>query len=79
MIALERELREARYVTSELERKIVAHIETRIQELDDKINRVQVLDLTWAIWGLLISFVGTAWGFGAPSSEPRPDRHGPSV
>jgi hypothetical protein len=40
------------------------YMETQIQALDNKINRTQVLDLTWAIRGLLISAVGTLLSFG---------------
>ena len=62
--ALGRDLKKARADTAELERKTWAHIQSQIQSLDERINSVQVLDLRWAIWGLFISFVGTALSFG---------------
>lgn len=48
----------------DLERKLKVHMDTQIQAFDRNLDSRQALDLTWAIWGLLISFVGTAWGFG---------------
>lgn len=62
--AVGRDLKKARADTAELERKTWAHIQSQIQSLDERINSVQVLDLRWAIWGLFISFVGTALSFG---------------
>jgi uncharacterized membrane protein (UPF0136 family) len=44
---LGRELRKVRAETSELERKTLAHIETRINELSDRLDRIQVWDLRW--------------------------------
>ena len=59
-----RELRRAQVATTELKRAMLDYMETQIQALDNKINRTQVLDLTWAIRGLLISAVGTLLSFG---------------
>ncbi|OMC57429.1 hypothetical protein A5747_03435 [Mycobacterium sp. IS-836] len=56
---LQRDLEKARDKTSELKRETWAHIETQIQQLNDRLNNIQALDLTWAIWGLFITFVGT--------------------
>ena len=61
---LERELRQARDETSALERKALAHIETQIEQLSDRLDSIQVLDLRWAIWGLFVTFVGTVVSFG---------------
>jgi hypothetical protein len=58
------QLRDLEVGAVELERNLLDRIETQIQQLDDKVNRVQVLDLRWAICGLLISFFGTVWSFG---------------
>jgi hypothetical protein len=60
-----REIRKLRTEASELERKTLEHIESRIDQLDSKINRTQVLDLTLAIWGLFITTIGIALGLGA--------------
>ncbi|MEE3753359.1 hypothetical protein [Mycobacterium intracellulare] len=49
---------------TELERNMKAHTATQIQTFDRNLDSRQALDLTWAIWGLLVSFVGTASGFG---------------
>jgi septal ring factor EnvC (AmiA/AmiB activator) len=64
LIELGRELRQIRDQTAELERKTLERIQTQINELDQKINRTQVLDLIPAIVGLGISFLGTIFGLG---------------
>lgn len=57
-------IEKARADTEELQRKTWEHIQSQIKALDDKINRTQVLDLAWAIRGLLITFFGILWGLG---------------
>jgi hypothetical protein len=64
LIKLGREIRQMRDQTAELERKTLEQIETQIRELDDKINRTQVLDLVPAIIGLGISALGTLFVLG---------------
>jgi hypothetical protein len=61
---VERELDRVRHETSELERRTLAHMESQIQQLNDRLDGIQVLDLTWAIWGLFLSAVGTVLSFG---------------
>ncbi|PJE23681.1 MAG: hypothetical protein CK431_10025 [Mycobacterium sp.] len=61
---IERELRQMQAEAVELERRTWTHIQSQIQDLNQRLDRVQVLDLTWAIWGLFISFTGTLWSFG---------------
>jgi len=39
-------------------------IESQIAALDARLNAKQVLDLTWAIRGLLITLGGVLWGLG---------------
>jgi transcription elongation GreA/GreB family factor len=65
LIDLGRELRNLQSRASEIERKVLDHIESQIRELDEKINRTQVLDLIPAIVGLGISAVGTLLGLGS--------------
>lgn len=61
---LQHELEQVKDAASGLRRDLLAHIEAQIKQLDDRIDGIQALDLTWAIWGLLISFVGTVLSFG---------------
>jgi hypothetical protein len=34
-----------------VKREVLERIETEVKALNDKLDRKQVLDLTWAIWG----------------------------
>lgn len=61
---IEHELRKIRDESSQLEARMWAQIEARIQDLNDRLDRVQVLDLTLAIRGLVISLAGTLWSLG---------------
>ncbi|BBX38911.1 hypothetical protein X011_25580 [Mycobacterium tuberculosis variant microti OV254] len=49
---------------SELECKMREHTTSEIQAFDNKLDSKQALDLTWAIWGILVSFVGTVLSLG---------------
>jgi hypothetical protein len=62
--ALERDFGKLEHGTAELERNLLEHMETQIRELDNRLDSIQALDLTWAIRGLFISFVGTVLSFG---------------
>lgn len=61
---LAKELQKAVIGSSDLKREILERIESKLKELDDKLNRKQVLELTWAIWGIGITAVGAVAGFG---------------
>lgn len=61
---LGRKLRRAQVATTELKRDVLDRIETEVKALNDKLDRKQVLDLGWAIWGLFVTFVGTVLTFG---------------
>lgn len=62
---LGQELEKVKDGSAQLERKVLAHIESQIKDLNDKLNRTQVLDLRCAIAGLFITFIGICWGLGA--------------
>ena len=64
IINITEDLKKARADTEELQRKTWDHIQSQIRELNDKLNSLQVLDLRWAIWGLLITLGGILWGIG---------------
>jgi transcription elongation GreA/GreB family factor len=59
-----KEVGQAREHASDLAAKTLAHIETQIQQLRSDLDRVQVLDLRWAIAGLGITAVGTVLSYG---------------
>jgi hypothetical protein len=65
LVELGRDLRNLQSRASEIERNTLQRIDSRITELDDKINRTQVLDLIPAIVGLGITAFGTLFGIGA--------------
>ncbi|OBJ53722.1 hypothetical protein [Mycobacterium asiaticum] len=62
--AIERELGKIRDDARLLEQNMWTQIDSQIKELNSRLDRVQTLDLTWAILGLFISFAGTLWSFG---------------
>jgi hypothetical protein len=64
IISITEDLKKACGDTEELQRKTWDHIQSQIRELNDKLNSLQVLDLRWAIWGLLITLGGMLWGIG---------------
>jgi hypothetical protein len=45
--------------------KALADIETKIEKLTAELNKIQALDLRWAIGGLFISAIGTFLGYWA--------------
>lgn len=55
---------QARENASALAANALAHIEVEITQLRRDLDRVQVLDLRWAIAGLAISLVGIMLGYG---------------
>jgi hypothetical protein len=64
IVALRQEVTKAHQHASDLASKTFAHIETQIQQLTDRLDKTQVLDLRWAIVGLAISAFGIALSYG---------------
>jgi hypothetical protein len=61
---LRHDLNQAQLATTTLGQQLADRIEAEIKELNDKLNKKQVLDLRWAIGGLFITFIGILCGIG---------------
>jgi hypothetical protein len=62
---LRHELKVARTLGESSAQKALADIETKIEKLTAELNKIQALDLRWAIGGLFISAIGTFLGYWA--------------
>ncbi|KAA0078801.1 hypothetical protein CIW52_29950 [Mycolicibacterium sp. P9-64] len=61
--ALERDVTRIMSDLSAVRSEALAHIQSQINDLDKRLNMTQVLDLRWAIIGLLITVLGIALSY----------------
>jgi hypothetical protein len=59
------EIKEVRVHASDLATQTVAQLQDQIDDLRRELDTKQVLDLRWAIYGLLITVFGIALSYGA--------------
>jgi hypothetical protein len=61
---LRRDIKDARAHASDLASRTLAHLEQRIDYVQKELDTKQVLDLRWAIYGLLITVIGIGMSYG---------------
>lgn len=64
-IEIERKLRILRSDLDDLERNTMQRTDSQLHKIQARAYETDALDLTWAIWGIVIIAIGTAWGLGA--------------
>ncbi len=61
---LTRKLRRARLATTQVQQTTLTHIETRIDDLTNKLSTYQAVGLRWAMCGLFMTAGGVVLSFG---------------
>jgi hypothetical protein len=64
IVNLRSDINKTRTHASDLASQTVAHFQERIDSLQQELDNKQVLDLRWAIYGLLITVIGIALSYG---------------